>query len=173
MSSSCVPHGVRTGITLSVSRQAQHPQHACLPGSINPEATLALVSHPDRTGHGEGHHHHHHAHSFHHFSGPVIGHHHEISWKDKHGHHHHDYKAYPKYKYSYGVEDHHTKDQHGQKEHRDGKRVDGEYHIHEPGGNFRNVKYHADPHGGFFAEVHNFGGNDHSGATYGHSHKHR
>ncbi|XP_019886710.2 histidine-rich glycoprotein [Ooceraea biroi] len=127
----------------------------------------------DRTGHGEGHHHHHHAHSFHHFSGPVIGHHHEISWKDKHGHHHHDYKAYPKYKYSYGVEDHHTKDQHGQKEHRDGKRVDGEYHIHEPGGNFRNVKYHADPHGGFFAEVHNFGGNDHSGATYGHSHKHR
>lgn len=51
-----------------------------------------------------------------------------------------------------------------------GKEVEGEYHIHEPGGNVRTVKYHADPHGGFFAEVHNHGGNDHSGGTYGHKH---
>ena len=43
----------------------------------------------------------------------------------------------------------------------------GEYTIKEPGGNVRTVKYHADPHGGFFAHVHNSGGNDHSGGTYG------
>lgn len=61
-----------------------------------------------------------HAHSFHHFSGPVVGHHEEITWKDKHGHLHHDYRAHPKYKFAYGVEDKHTKDYHGQKEHRDG-----------------------------------------------------
>ncbi|XP_071575374.1 uncharacterized protein [Temnothorax nylanderi] len=122
----------------------------------------------DRNGHGG----HDHAYSYHHFLGPVIGHHEEISWKDKHGHHHHDYKAHPKYKYAYGVDDHHTKDHHGQKEHRDGKHVEGEYHIHEPGGNVRSVKYHADPHGGFYAEVNNYGGNDHSGSTYG-GHKHR
>lgn len=42
-----------------------------------------------------------------------------------------------------------------------GKNVEGEYHIHEPGGNIRSVKYYSDPHGGFFAEVHNHGGNDH------------
>ncbi|XP_031364602.1 adult-specific cuticular protein ACP-22-like, partial [Apis dorsata] len=113
-----------------------------------------------------------HAHSFHHFSGPVVGHHEEITWKDKHGHLHHDYRAHPKYKFAYGVEDKHTKDYHGQKEHRDGKEVEGEYHLHEPGGNVRSVKYHSDPHGGFFAEVHNYGGNDHSGGTYG-GHKHR
>ncbi|CAK9806554.1 Cuticle protein 19 [Anthophora plagiata] len=123
----------------------------------------------DRAGHGGGHGH---AHSFHHFSGPVEGHHEEITWKDKHGHHYHDYIAHPKYKFAYGVDDKHTKDYHGQKEHRDGKEVEGEYHIHEPGGNVRSVKYHSDPHGGFFAEVHNFGGNDHSGGTYG-GHKHR
>lgn len=51
----------------------------------------------------------------------------------------------------------------------------GEYTIKEPGGNTRVVKYHADPHGGFFAHVHNSGGNDHSGGTYGgygHDHGH-
>ena len=61
-----------------------------------------------------------HAHSFHHFSGPVVGHHEEVTWKDKHGHLHHDYRAHPKYKFAYGVDDKHTKDFHGQKEHRDG-----------------------------------------------------
>ncbi|KAJ8667014.1 hypothetical protein QAD02_008676 [Eretmocerus hayati] len=44
-----------------------------------------------------------------------------------------------------------------------GDEVHGEYQVHEPGGNIRTVKYHADPHGGFFAEVLNHGGNDHSG----------
>lgn len=43
----------------------------------------------------------------------------------------------------------------------------GEYTIKEPGGNVRTVKYHADPHGGFFAHVYNSNGNDHSGGTYG------
>uniref|UniRef100_A0ABD2X645 Uncharacterized protein n=1 Tax=Trichogramma kaykai TaxID=54128 RepID=A0ABD2X645_9HYME len=61
-----------------------------------------------------------HAHSFAHFHGPVEGHHHEITIPDKHGHHHTvDYVAHPKYKFAYGVEDHHTGDFHGQKEHRD------------------------------------------------------
>ncbi|CAL7939851.1 unnamed protein product [Xylocopa violacea] len=122
-------------------------------------------------GHGGGHGHGH-AHSFHHFIGPVEGPHEEITWKDKHGHHDHDYVAHPKYKFAYGVHDKHTKDYHGQEEHRDGKEVEGEYHLHEPGGNVRSVKYHSHPHGGFFAEVHNHGGNDHSGGTYG-GHKHR
>lgn len=76
------------------------------------------IGNTDRNGQGG----HDHAHSYHHFSGPVVGHHEEIVWKDKHGHHHHDYKAHPKYKYSYGVDDHHTKDHHGQKEHRDGEK---------------------------------------------------
>jgi hypothetical protein len=53
-----------------------------------------------------------------------------------------------------------------------GKHVTGEYTIKEPGGNVRTVKYHADPHGGFFAHVQNSGGNDHSGGTYGgHGHE--
>lgn len=62
-----------------------------------------------------------HAHSFQHFHGPVIGDAQEVSWKDKHGHQHHDYVAQPHYDFSYGVEDHHTGDYHGQKEQRDGK----------------------------------------------------
>ncbi|XP_076659338.1 cuticular protein 11 [Halictus rubicundus] len=119
-----------------------------------------------KSGHGGGH-----AYSYHHFSGPVSGHHQEVSWKDKHGHVNHDFVAHPKYHYAYGVDDKHTKDYHAQKEHRDGKKVEGEYHIHEPGGNTRSVKYHSDPHGGFFAEVHNYGGNDHSGGGHG-GHKH-
>jgi hypothetical protein len=48
-----------------------------------------------------------------------------------------------------------------------GKNVVGEYTVKEPGGNIRTVTYHADPHGGFFARVHNSGGNDHQGGTYG------
>ena len=61
-----------------------------------------------------------HAHSFQHFHGPVIGHDEEVTWKDKHGHEHHDYVAQPHYEFAYGVEDHHTGDYHGQKEHREG-----------------------------------------------------
>lgn len=62
-----------------------------------------------------------HAHSFAHFHGPVEGPGHEIVVHNKHGHHQVDYVAHPKYEFAYGVEDHHTGDYHGQKEHRDGK----------------------------------------------------
>lgn len=61
------------------------------------------------------------AHSFQHFHGPVMGDEHEVTWNDDHGHHHEDYVAHPHYAFSYGVEDHHTGDYHGQKEQRDGK----------------------------------------------------
>lgn len=62
-----------------------------------------------------------HAHSFQHFHGPVMGNEHEVTWNDDHGHHHADYVAHPHYAFSYGVEDHHTGDYHGQKEYRDGE----------------------------------------------------
>lgn len=62
-----------------------------------------------------------HAHSFQHFHGPVMGDEHGITWKDNHGRHHEDYVAHPHYAFSYGVEDRHTGDYHGQKEERDGK----------------------------------------------------
>ncbi|XP_011314291.1 cuticle protein 7 [Fopius arisanus] len=92
--------------------------------------------------------------SFQHHHGPVTGHDQKVTWTDKHGHHHHDYVAEPHYKYSYGVQDHHTHDMHGQKEHGDDHGVVGEYSVHEPGGNVRTVKYFSD-HNGFHAEVHN------------------
>ncbi|XP_076659534.1 cuticle protein 8-like [Halictus rubicundus] len=107
-----------------------------------------------------------HAHSFQHFYGPVTGHAEEIGWVDKHGHHRHNYVAHPRYEFSYGVDDHHTGDFHGQKEHRDGKEVHGEYTVKEPGGNVRTVKYHAGKDG-FFAHVHNSNGIIHEG---GHHH---
>ncbi|XP_076545979.1 adult-specific cuticular protein ACP-22-like [Osmia lignaria lignaria] len=110
-----------------------------------------------------------HAHSFAHFHGPVEGPAEEITFHGKHGYHH-GYVAHPKYDFSYGVQDHHTGDHHSQKEHRDGKNVAGEYTVKEPGGNVRTVKYHADPHGGFFAYVHNSNGNDHDGYGGGHGH---
>lgn len=63
-----------------------------------------------------------HAHSFAHFHGPVEGPGKEIYIHGGHGGHHPvDYVAYPKYEFSYGIDDHHTHDHHGQKEHRDGK----------------------------------------------------
>ncbi|XP_017799441.1 PREDICTED: cuticle protein 19-like [Habropoda laboriosa] len=108
-----------------------------------------------------------HAHSFAHYHGPVEGPAEEVSVHGKHGHHHIGYVAYPKYEFSYGVDDHHTGDHHGQTEHRNGKNVAGEYTVKEPGGNVRTVKYHADPHGGFFAYVHNSDGNNHEGGSYG------
>ncbi|XP_043461669.1 cuticle protein 7-like isoform X1 [Leptopilina heterotoma] len=93
-----------------------------------------------------------HARSFQHFEGPVHGEDHEVTWVDKHGHKHQDYEANPHYEFAYGVEDHHTGDYHGQKEHRNGKQVTGEYTLKEPNGNIRTVKYVAD-HDGFHAEV--------------------
>ncbi|KAG7197280.1 hypothetical protein KM043_018402 [Ampulex compressa] len=101
-----------------------------------------------------------HAHSFQHFHGPVSGDDQELTWKDKHGHHHQDYVAQPQYEFAYGVEDHHTGDYHGQKEHRDGKEVIGEYTVKEPDGNVRTVKYHAGKDG-FHAHVYNSEGDDH------------
>ncbi|KAL6434409.1 hypothetical protein ACFW04_006069 [Cataglyphis niger] len=107
-----------------------------------------------------------HAHSFAHFYGPVKGSGDEIIVHDKHGHQQLDYAAHPKYEFAYGIEDHHSGDYHGQKEHRDGEKVIGEYVIKEPGGNTRTVTYHVDSHGGFFAHVRNSGGNNHHGAMY-------
>jgi len=63
------------------------------------------------------------AHSFAHFHGPVEGSGHKVVVADKHGHQQVDYVAHPKYEFAYGVEDHHTGDYHGQKEHRDGKPI--------------------------------------------------
>lgn len=69
-----------------------------------------------------------HAHSFAHFLGPVTGPGHEVAVHDKHGHQHVDYVAHPKYEFAYGIEDHHTGDYHGQKEHRDGK---PDHHVYK------------------------------------------
>lgn len=90
-----------------------------------------------------GHDPHHHlsvAHSFMHFHGPVEGPDFEVKvpyyaphsehnylhgdhhdHQDHHDHYSMDYVAHPKYQFSYGVQDHHTGDFHGQKEHRDGE----------------------------------------------------
>ncbi|XP_043461622.1 histidine-rich glycoprotein-like [Leptopilina heterotoma] len=123
------------------------------------------------------------AHSFMHFHGPVVGPDFEVKVPyfaphsepdylhgEHHHHHHHDhysqdYVAHPKYEFSYGVQDHHTGDFHGQKEHRDGNTVHGEYSVIEPGGTIRVVSYHADKDG-FHAVVHTSGKNDHSSGTY-------
>ncbi|KMQ95273.1 cuticle protein [Lasius niger] len=105
------------------------------------------------------------AHSFQHFHGPVMGDENEVTWNDDHGHHHEDYVAHPHYAFSYGVEDHHTGDYHGQKEQRDGTEVFGEYTVKEPDGNIRTVKYQAGKDG-FHAQVHNSHRSDH------HNHDH-
>ncbi|XP_043288061.1 cuticle protein 8-like [Venturia canescens] len=97
-----------------------------------------------------------HAHSFQHFHGPTIGEAQAVTWEDEHGHHQ-DFIAHPKYEYAYGVKDHRTGDYHGQKEHRDGHDVTGEYTVKEPTGNVRTVKYYADETG-FHADVHNSDG---------------
>ncbi|KAJ3653419.1 hypothetical protein Zmor_012672 [Zophobas morio] len=68
----------------------------------------------------------------------------------------HDYKDYhdhPKYQFKYGVEDHHTGDVKSQEETRDGDVVKGQYSLHEPDGTILTVKYTADKHSGFNAEV--------------------
>ncbi|XP_046392181.1 uncharacterized protein LOC124160389 [Ischnura elegans] len=65
-----------------------------------------------------------------------------------------DYMGHPLYDYAYGVTDHKTGDRHGQKERRDGHKVQGEYHVSEPSGNVRTVRYWADETG-FHASVHN------------------
>ncbi|KAK4879346.1 hypothetical protein RN001_007492 [Aquatica leii] len=77
---------------------------------------------------------------------------------------HVDYYAHPKYEFSYGVADEHSKDYHSQHEVRDGDLVQGEYSLHELDGSIRTVKYTADKNG-FNAEVVNSGQAAHS---YGH-----
>ncbi|XP_046748923.1 histidine-rich glycoprotein-like [Diprion similis] len=154
--------------------------------ATNARAGIVSLGHvgdegPFHDAHSAFGHSHSHATSFTHFHGPVEGPVYEVKVPyvpdhDEHAHlhgqHHQDhgytldYVAQPKYEFSYGVEDHHTGDIHGQKESRDGKTVKGEYSIHEPGGNIRTVKYHADKDG-FHAVVHNSGSNDHSSGVYG------
>ncbi|XP_026751396.1 uncharacterized protein LOC113511869 [Galleria mellonella] len=68
--------------------------------------------------------------------------------------HHEEYAhAYPSYEFSYKVADPYTKDYKGQHEVRDGDEVKGEYWLREPKGRLRKVKYHADKHTGFQADV--------------------
>ncbi|XP_013186718.1 cuticle protein 7-like [Amyelois transitella] len=71
----------------------------------------------------------------------------------KHEEHHVDYYAIPKYIYEYKVEDPHTHDNKYQHETRDHDVVKGEYSLHQPDGRIRIVKYTADKHNGFNAEV--------------------
>jgi hypothetical protein len=88
---------------------------------------------------------------------------------------HHDYYAYPKYKYSYGVNDKHTGDHKSAYEYRDGKVTKGSYSVLQPDGILRTVNYVVSPKGGFQAEVINKGVAKHApvhgkGHDYGHGH---
>ncbi|XP_033609561.1 cuticle protein 19 isoform X2 [Cryptotermes secundus] len=76
-----------------------------------------------------------------------------------------DYYAYPKYSFSYGVNDAHTGDIKSQWEERDGDVVKGEYSLVEPDGTVRTVSYTADAHNGFNAVVHRSGPAVHPGAV--------
>jgi len=70
---------------------------------------------------------------------------------------HQDYYSYPKYKYSYGVDDDHTGDHKSQWESRDGDVVKGEYTLKEADGTKRVVSYTSDKHNGFNAVVKKIG----------------
>lgn len=70
-----------------------------------------------------------------------------------HGDHHEEHHAPIPYKFEYGVKDSHTGDNKEAWEHSDGHHVKGSYSLHEADGTKRIVEYHADPHGGFVAEV--------------------
>jgi hypothetical protein len=70
---------------------------------------------------------------------------------------HKDYNSYPKYKYEYGVKDHHTGDNKDQWEVRDGDVVKGEYSLVESDGTKRIVSYTADDKHGFNAVVKKIG----------------
>lgn len=80
-------------------------------------------------------------------------------------------QAHPKYEYKYGVKDGHTHDHKSQQEHRDGDKVHGEYTLKEADGTLRTVKYVADKHNGFHAEVTRSGHATHP-AVYGHDSGH-
>lgn len=88
------------------------------------------------------------------FSGPVSGPDHKIIVKDAHGHgESYDYVAKPDYHFEYGVEDPKSHVSQSRKEHRHGDDVVGEYSFAQPDGKIRTVKYNADKHNGFQAEV--------------------
>ncbi|XP_062543992.1 cuticle protein 19-like [Armigeres subalbatus] len=80
---------------------------------------------------------------------------------------HKDHYAYPKYKYEYGVKDHHTGDHKSQWEVRDGDVVKGGYTLHEADGTERVVEYSSDKHNGFQAVVKKVGHAQHPQA-HGH-----
>lgn len=67
------------------------------------------------------------------------------------------FQAYPKYKYTYGVDDPYTGDHKSQAEVRDGDVVKGYYTVDEPDGTKRIVHYTADDHNGFNAVVEKVG----------------
>lgn len=88
------------------------------------------------------------------FSGPVSGPDHKIIVKDAHGHgESYDFVAKPDYHFEYGVEDPKTHVSQSRKEHRHGDDVVGEYSYAQPDGKIQTVKYNADGHHGFQAEV--------------------
>lgn len=58
-------------------------------------------------------------------------------------------QAFPEYKFSYSVHDHHTGDVKSQHEVRHGDLVKGGYELVEPDGRFRKVEYKADDHTGY------------------------
>ncbi|KAG6463545.1 hypothetical protein O3G_MSEX013926 [Manduca sexta] len=128
-------------------------------------------------GHGHGHEHGHASssqnivlHAVHdHHHAPAHHQHQDNHHHDNHHHHHVDYYAYPKYAFEYKVEDPHTGDKKYQHETRDGDVVKGEYSLHEADGTIRTVKYAADKHSGFNAEVHREGHATHA-IPYHHHH---
>ncbi|XP_038120635.1 cuticle protein 19-like [Culex quinquefasciatus] len=85
------------------------------------------------------------------------------------GYHHEDHHSYPKYKYEYGVKDHHTGDHKSQWESRDGDVVKGGYTLDEADGTKRVVEYHSDKHHGLTAHVKRIG-HAHHPQVYGHQH---
>ncbi|XP_055535985.1 cuticle protein 21-like [Wyeomyia smithii] len=88
------------------------------------------------------------------FSGPVSGPSHEVHVEDKHGHGYTvDYVAKPDYHFEYGVEDPKSKVSQSRKEHRHEDELHGEYSVQQPDGKLRTVKYTANKHTGFHAEV--------------------
>ncbi|XP_049866266.1 cuticle protein 8-like [Pectinophora gossypiella] len=159
-------------IALSAACAQHHGQehgHAYSSQSI----VLHQTSHP----HHEEHHHAipvvHHAIPVVHHAVPIVHHaapivhsvpvHHEE-------HHHEEHHSHPKYEFAYSVEDKHTGDIKSQHESRDGHLVKGEYSLHQPDGSVRTVKYTADKHSGFNADVHYSGHSQHIEPQHHHHH---
>ncbi|XP_049866435.1 cuticle protein-like [Pectinophora gossypiella] len=87
-----------------------------------------------------------------------------------HEEHHEEHHSHPKYEFAYSVEDKHTGDIKSQHESRDGHLVKGEYSLHQPDGSVRTVKYTADKHSGFNADVHYSGHSQHIEPQHHHHH---